>query len=58
MSTHTEGCFSRKSSGSSVYGIRWNHISFMGVSSEVGLFGPSRGPVASVGLRANVPATL
>src|ERR1700722_19498817 len=32
MSTQTEGCFSRKSSGSSVYGIRWNHISFMGFS--------------------------
>ena len=30
MSTHTEGCFCRKSSGSSVYGIRWNHSSFMG----------------------------
>src|SRR5216684_2241278 len=30
MSTQTEGCLSRKSSGSSVYGIRWNHISFMG----------------------------
>jgi len=29
MSTHTEGFASRKSSGSSVYGIRWNHISFM-----------------------------
>src|SRR5579885_503520 len=29
MSTHTEGCFSRKSSGNSVYGIRWNHISFI-----------------------------
>src|SRR3954454_5172620 len=28
MSTQTDGCFSRKSSGSSVYGIRWNHISF------------------------------
>src|ERR1051326_5426388 len=26
MSTQTEWCFSRKSSGSSVYGIRWNHI--------------------------------
>src|SRR5215472_8391688 len=29
-STHTDGCFSRKSSGSSVYGIRWNHRSFIG----------------------------
>src|SRR4029079_9061506 len=29
MSTQTLGFFSRKSSGSSVYGIRWNHISFM-----------------------------
>ena len=29
MSTQTDGCFSLKSSGSSVYGIRWNHISFM-----------------------------
>ena len=29
MSTHTDGCFSRKSSGSSVYGIRWNHMNFM-----------------------------
>src|SRR5215469_4287998 len=29
ISTQTEGCFSRKSSGSSVYGIKWNHISFM-----------------------------
>jgi hypothetical protein len=29
MSTHTDGCFCRKSSGSSVYGIRWNQRSFM-----------------------------
>src|ERR1700739_3586164 len=30
MSTHTDGCCCLKSSGSSVYGIRWNHMSFMG----------------------------
>src|SRR6266568_247097 len=34
MSTQTEGCFSRKSSGSSVYGIKWNHISFMALPSQ------------------------
>ena len=32
MSTHTEGFASRKSSGNSVYGIRWNHISFIRLS--------------------------
>src|SRR4030095_13592639 len=32
MSTQTEGCFSLKSSGSSLYGIRWNHKNFMGPS--------------------------
>ena len=30
MSTHTDGCFSLKSSGRSVYGIRWNQSSFTG----------------------------
>src|SRR3954471_7143737 len=34
MSTHTDGFLSRKSAGSSVYGIRWNHISFMMASSQ------------------------
>src|SRR5690242_18435543 len=33
MSTQTDGLASRKLAGSSVYGIRWNHISFMTVSS-------------------------
>ena len=41
MSTQTDGCFSRKSSGSSVYGIRWNHISFMADPPIAG--GPARG---------------
>src|SRR3954465_1877027 len=34
ISTHTDGFFSRKSSGNSVYGIRWNHISFTALPSE------------------------
>src|SRR5271157_168408 len=29
MSTHADGCLPRKFSGSSVYGIKWNHISFI-----------------------------
>src|SRR5580693_6636788 len=37
MSTQTDGCFCLKSSGSSVYGIRWNHISFMVGSLQVRL---------------------
>src|SRR5215472_11541444 len=32
ISTHTDGFLSRKSSGNSVYGIRWNHISFIALS--------------------------
>src|SRR3954470_17385967 len=36
MSTHTEGCFLLKSSGSSVYGIKWNHMSFIARSSRLG----------------------
>src|SRR5579863_6142214 len=47
MSTQTEGWESRKSSGSSVYGIRWNHMNFMaclpgawtGVDHLLGWFG-------------------
>src|ERR1700733_428835 len=30
MSTHTEGCLPRKFSGNSVYGIKWNHMNFIG----------------------------
>ena len=32
--THTEGCFLLKSSGSSVYGIKWNHMSFIASSLD------------------------
>src|ERR1700704_2231091 len=32
MSTHTDGCLPRKFSGNSVYGIKWNHITFIVLS--------------------------
>src|SRR5690242_14142672 len=37
-STHTERCFSRKSSGMCGQGIRWNQVNFMGVLPLAALY--------------------